>query len=191
LTPLTPCAALAGALDSASHAQWTRLLQSAWAEHRRLTWAFRALCTVVGGALLVEETVVEKPEARWRGEAAWGWSRPQRTGIFGVSSGLLVWTERPIRMPLALRRWHTGGAAKFARALARRRAARNRLRGTPRLSCTQSLAGAGGEAPHIALCLVADLMVERARLDRRNTWRQCKRQRIRTAPQGALLLGSV
>jgi len=36
----------------------------------------------------------------------------------------------------------------------------------------------GAQAHHIALCLVAYLIVERERLDRQLTWRQCKRQLI-------------
>ena len=58
--------------------------------------------------------------------------------------------------------------------------------GYRRSSDTQSLAGEGAQEHHIALCLVAYLIVERERLDRGNTWRQCKRQLILTDPQGAL-----
>ena len=39
---------------------------------------------------------------------------------------------------------------------------------------------------HIALCLVAYLMVERERLDHGDTWRQRKRQLILRGPQGGL-----
>jgi putative transposase len=39
---------------------------------------------------------------------------------------------------------------------------------------------------HIALCLVAYLIVERERLDRGETWRKCKRRLIRKDPQLAL-----
>src|SRR5215510_12891507 len=44
----------------------------------------------------------------------------------------------------------------------------------------------GAQEHHIALCLVAYLIVERERLDRGDTWRQRKRQLILTSPQGAL-----
>jgi hypothetical protein len=40
---------------------------------------------------------------------------------------------------------------------------------------------------HIALCLVADLIVERERLDRGVTWRKCKQCLILKGSQGALL----
>src|SRR5262249_24617337 len=43
----------------------------------------------------------------------------------------------------------------------------------------------GAQEHHIALCLVAYLMVERERLDRGDTWRQRKRQLILTGPQAA------
>ena len=50
----------------------------------------RALFTVTGGYLLVDDTVVEKPYARLLGEAAWVWSSKQRKVVFGVSVVLLV-----------------------------------------------------------------------------------------------------
>jgi hypothetical protein len=40
-----------------------------------------------------------------------------------------------------------------------------------------------GQAHHVALCLVAYLIVEREWLDRQLTWRQCKRQLILTGVQ--------
>jgi hypothetical protein len=58
--------------------------------------------------------------------------------------------------------------------------------GYRRSSAPQSLAGEGAQEHHIALGLVAYLIVERERLDRGNTGRQCKRQLILTEPQGAL-----
>ena len=60
-THITTCAAMADALDSASHDQFTRLRQGTWSGHILLNLALRALCTVAGGYLLVEDTVVEKP----------------------------------------------------------------------------------------------------------------------------------
>jgi DDE family transposase len=87
--------------------------------------------TVAGGYLLVEDTVVEKPYARLLGEAAWVWSSKQRKVVFGVSLVLLVWTDGQVRIPLAFRRWHKGGASKFDLALALLSYARNRLRCKP------------------------------------------------------------
>ena len=42
------------------------------------------------------------------------------------------------------------------------------------------------QAHHVALCRVAYLIVERERLDRSLTWRQCKRQLILTGVQHAV-----
>jgi hypothetical protein len=42
------------------------------------------------------------------------------------------------------------------------------------------------QEPHVALCLVAYLIVERERLDRQLAWRQCKRQLIRQGVQHSL-----
>ena len=58
--------------------------------------------------------------------------------------------------------------------------------GDQRSSDQQALPREGAQEPHIALCLVASLIVERERLDRGDTWRQRKRQLILTGPQGAL-----
>jgi len=43
----------------------------------------------------------------------------------------LVWTDGPVRLPLAFRLWHTGGPSQFARALEWLSSARHRLRCTP------------------------------------------------------------
>jgi hypothetical protein len=93
--------------------------------------ALRALFTVTGGYLSVDDTVVEKPYARLLGEAAWVWSSKQRKVVFGVAVVLLVWTDGQVRIPLAYRLWHKGGASKFDLALELLSYARNRLRCQP------------------------------------------------------------
>jgi putative transposase len=132
-THITTCSAMADALDSASHDQWTRRLQGAWSGHILLNLALRALFTVAGGYLLVEDTVVEKPYARLRGEAAWVWSSKPRQVVLGGSVVLLVWTDGQVRLPLAFRLWQQGGASKFALALERLSSARKRLRCKPQV----------------------------------------------------------
>jgi hypothetical protein len=74
------------------------------------------LCTVAGGYLIRDDTVVEKPYARWLGEAAWVWARKQRKVVFGVSIVLLVWTDGQGRIPLGCRLWHKGGPSNFTLA---------------------------------------------------------------------------
>jgi Transposase DDE domain len=49
----------------------------------------------------------------------------------GVSVVLLVWTDGPVRLPLAVRPWHKGGPSKFTLALELLSYARNRLRCKP------------------------------------------------------------
>jgi hypothetical protein len=299
-TDITTCSAMADALDSVSHDQLTRMLQGAWSGHILLNLALRALFTVVGGYLLVDDTVVEKPYARLLGEAAWVWSSKQRKVVFGISIVLLVWTDGQVRIPLAFRRWRKGGASKFDLALELLSYGRNRLRckpqfvlfdswypsqkllkrlrdygwycvcqlkknrrfegrplvrylqqpywqatgylsgaikvfvvryrrkdyatnrlslsakevrplyrkrqeveevsrvlqsqisleacqaGDKRSSAKQDLLHEGAPEHHIALCLVAYLIVERERLDQGDTWRQRKRQLILTGPQSVL-----
>jgi len=86
---------------------------------------------VAGGYLIVDDTVVAKPYARLLGEAAWVWSNKDRKVLFGVSVVLLVWTDGQVRIPLAFRVWHKGGASKYDLALERLSYARNRLRCKP------------------------------------------------------------
>src|SRR5215470_7662488 len=130
-TNITTCSAIADAFDSASHDQLTRMLQGPWSGQTLFNLALRILFTVAGGYLILDDTVVEKPYARLLGEAAWVWSSKHKKVVFGVSIVLLVWTDGRVRMPLAFRRWHTGGASKFALALALLSYARNRLRCQP------------------------------------------------------------
>jgi hypothetical protein len=58
--------------------------------------------------------------------------------------------------------------------------------GDKRATETSSRSREGAQEHHIALCLVAYLIVERERLDRGDTWRRRKRQLILRGPQGGL-----
>ena len=89
------------------------------------------LFAVAGGDRIVEDTVVEKPEARWLSDAAWGGSSQQSTVVCGVSVVLLGWTDGQGRMPLAGRCWHKGGLSQGERARELLSDARHRLRGKP------------------------------------------------------------
>jgi len=109
LTNMTTCSAIADAFDRVSHARLTRMLQGTWAGHRLLDLALRTLFTVVGGSLIVDDTVVANPYARLLGEAAWVWSHKDRKVLCGVSVVLRVWTDGQLRLPLAFRMWHKGG----------------------------------------------------------------------------------
>jgi len=117
-TQLTTCSAIADAFDSASHDRLTRMLQWTWSGHTLLDLAWRALCAVAGGSLIVADTVVAQPAARLLGEAAWVWSTKDRQVLCGVSVVLLVWTDGQPRVPLAFRVGHQGGVSKYALALA-------------------------------------------------------------------------
>ena len=130
-TNVTSGSAMADAFDSVSHDRLTRRLQGSWSGHTLLDLALRALFTVAGGYLSVDDTVVAKPYARLLGEAAWVWSHQDRKVLFGVSGVLLVWTDGQSRMPLAFRVWQKGGAAKYDLALELLSYARNRLQCKP------------------------------------------------------------
>lgn len=128
---ITTCSAISDAFDSVSHDRLTRMLQGTWSGQTLLDLALRALFTVAGGYLLLDDTVVAKPYARLLGEAAWVWSSKERKVVFGVSVVLLVWTDGQVRIPLGYRVWHHGGASKYALALELLSYARNRLRCKP------------------------------------------------------------
>jgi putative transposase len=102
-TKLTTCSAIADAFNSVSHDRLTRMLQGTQSGHILLNLALRALFIVAGGYLIVDDTVIEKPYAQLRGEAAWVWSSKQRQVLFGVSVVLLVWTDGQTRIPLTFR----------------------------------------------------------------------------------------
>jgi len=59
------------------------------------------------------------------------WSNKDRKVLFGVSVVLLVWTDGQVRIPLAFRVWHKGGASKYDLALELLSYARNRLKCKP------------------------------------------------------------
>jgi putative transposase len=107
------------------------MLQGTWSGHTLFDLALRAVFSVAGGYLILDDTVVEKPYARLLGEAAWGWSSKQRKVVFGVSIVLLVWTDGQVRIPVGYRGWHKGGPSKFALAVELLSDARNRLRCQP------------------------------------------------------------
>jgi hypothetical protein len=130
-TKLTTCLAIADAFDSASHDRLTRMLQGPWSGHTLLNLALRALFTVAGGYLIVDDTVITKPYARLLGEAAWVWLSKDSKVVFGIAVVLLVWTDGHRRSPLAFRVWHKGGPSKFDLALELLSHARNRLRCKP------------------------------------------------------------
>ena len=66
---------------------------------------------VVGGYLIVDDTVVEKPHAKRLNEAGWVGSSKRSKAVYGVSGVLLVWTDGQLRIPIGFR--VKGGPSKF------------------------------------------------------------------------------
>jgi putative transposase len=131
-TEVSTCLAIAQALETASHDRLTRMLKGRWSGQTLLDGALRTLFTVMGGELIIDDTIVEKPYAVLLEEAAWVWSTKQNQVVFGLPVVLLVWTNGPVRIPLACRIWQKGGPSKFDLALELLSYARNRLRVHPR-----------------------------------------------------------
>jgi Transposase DDE domain len=130
-TEVSTCLAIAQALENASHDRLTRMLKGRWSGQTLLDVALRAWFTVMGGELLIDDTVVEKPYAALLEEAAGVWSTQHNKVVFGIPVVLLVWTNGQVRLPLACRIWRKGGPSKFALALEWLSDARNRLRVKP------------------------------------------------------------
>ena len=111
------CSSIAEVFAKASHDCLTRMLNGNWSGQTLLDVALRVLFKVVGGYLIVEDTVVEKPYAQLLNEAGWVWSSKRNKVVYGVSVVLLVWTDGQIRIPLGFRMWKQGGPSKFELAL--------------------------------------------------------------------------
>jgi DDE family transposase len=126
------CIAMAQALETTSHDRLTRMLKGAWSGQTLLELALRTLFTVVGGDLIVDDTIVEKPYARLLEEAAWVWSSKHNKVVFGIPVVLLVWTNGQVRIPLAFRIWQKAGPSKFDLTLELLSYARNHLKIKPR-----------------------------------------------------------
>ena len=89
------------------------MLNGDWSGQTLLDWALRLLFLVVGGYLIVDDTVVEKPHAKRLNEAGWVWSSKRNKAVYGVSVVLLVWTDGQLRIPIGFRVWKKGGPSKF------------------------------------------------------------------------------
>jgi hypothetical protein len=60
-TRISPGTAIAEAMTDAAHDRWTHMLQGPWSGDTLLDLALCTLFTIVGGYLIVDDTVVEKP----------------------------------------------------------------------------------------------------------------------------------
>jgi putative transposase len=130
-TRVSTCLSIAEVFAEASHDCLTRMLHGNCSGQTLLELALRVLFQVVGGYLIVDDTVVEKPYARWLEEAGWVWSSKHSKVVYGVSVVLLVWTDGHIRIPLGYRVWKKGGPSKLELALELLSYARNRLKCKP------------------------------------------------------------
>ena len=130
-TKVPACSTSALVFTEASHDCLTRMLNGNWSGQTLLDRALRVLFTVVGGYLIVDDTVVEKPYAQLLNEAGWVWSSKRNKAVYGMSVVLLVWTDGQLRIPIGFRVWKKDGPSKFDLALELLSYARNWLKGKP------------------------------------------------------------
>src|SRR5919197_6706386 len=112
-TKVSTCSSIVEVFTEDSHDRLTRMLNGGWSEQTLLDRALRVLFTVVGGYLIVDDTVIEKPYAQLLSEAGWVWSSKRNQVVYGVSVVLLVWTDGQTRIPLGFRVWKKGGHSKL------------------------------------------------------------------------------
>jgi hypothetical protein len=125
------CVALAEALEVVSHDRLTRMLQAHWSGQRLLEGACRTLFVWEHGYLIIDDTVIAKPFATAIEGLAWVFSRQERRPVYGLSLGLLVWTNGVLRIPMGVRLWRKGGPSKYELAVELLSYARNRLHCRP------------------------------------------------------------
>src|SRR5262249_34280651 len=125
------CVALAEALESVSHYRFTMLLHGSSSGPTLLELAVRTLFVWEQGSLIIDDTVIPKPFASAIEGLAWVFSSQEQQPVYGLSLGLLVWTNGTLRIPLGMRLWRKGGPSKYELALALLSSARHRLRCRP------------------------------------------------------------
>ena len=122
---------MAQVLETVSHDRLTRMLNGDWSGHTLLDWSLRIVFCIgsrlVGGNLLLDDTIVEKPYSSSLLEASWTYSHSHKKVVFGVPIVLLVWQTETLRFPLGFRFWKKKGTSKIALALDLLSYARNKL----------------------------------------------------------------
>jgi len=125
------CSALAEMLGNVSHDRLNRVLTGNWPGQKLLEITFRLLFAIVGGYLIIDDTVIEKTFSKAIEGLSWVYDSAKKKSVWGYSIVLLVWTDGQIRIPLAFRLWRKGGPSKFSLALELLSYARNRLKIKP------------------------------------------------------------
>jgi len=129
---ITTCLAMAQASQGQhSHDTFTRMLNAGWSGQTLLERAVRTLFTLVGGYLLLDDTVLDKSYGRYFGQAMWCYCSKRKKVVFGIPVVMLVWRYKDAYVPIAYRVYQKGGSSKLTLALELLSYARNSLKLKP------------------------------------------------------------
>ncbi len=139
------CSALSEMLGNTSHDRLNRVLTGSWSGQKLLEIAFRLLFTMVGGYLIIDDTVIDKPFSKTMEGLSFVYDSSKKKTVYGYSVVILIWTDGQIRIPgaegvrsfrriaprIAFHLWQKGGLSKFSLALEMLSYTRNRLKLKP------------------------------------------------------------
>ena len=93
------CKAMAQVLETVSHDRLTRMLNGDWSGHTLLDWSLRIVFCIgsrlVGGNLLLDDTIVEKPYSSSLLEASWTYSHSHKKVVSAFPSSSSSGKPRP------------------------------------------------------------------------------------------------
>lgn len=117
---------------SLSHDQVTRALHRKFAWQKLVLLIIRRLFgSLTGGYLLVDDTVIAKPYAKYLEGASFVYSSLLNKSVYGYHVVLLCWTNGQVTLPLSWRWYRKGGKTKVELAQELLQEAHNRWKLKP------------------------------------------------------------
>lgn len=113
------CVSLARVLKHISHDRLSRILNDKAFEWQTLLQALvlRIIGKLQGGYLVIDDTVINKSFAKSIEKLSWIFCSKENRAVLGLNLVVLVWSNGPFTLPLAVKIWKKGGKSKYALAL--------------------------------------------------------------------------